>query len=111
MPQGGSTTPGLSPVQAGVQIVQNMVQCGMDGKHYTREIESLHALMADFAMRELRANHAALIRETLEVRDPHGVTVEDVTDEQHENTAMAEAYWAATSLFFRKVYSAAASAS
>lgn len=99
--------PGLSPVQAAVQIVQNMLQCGMTGDEYVSQSENLHGLMADFAFGEVRDEYQAHMREA----DPSYVlTLDEVTHEDNENTPMALAYWAATSLFFRKVYQAAAAA-
>lgn len=90
--------PGLSTTQAGVQIVQNMVQCGCGASDYEQQSDDLFGLMSEFAIREIQAN--GFPQATLEI----------ATNEANENTPMAEAYWAATSLFFRKVYQAAAAA-
>ncbi len=87
--------PGLSTTQAAVQIVQNMTQCGMNGAHYEKQVEDLHALMAEWAIREIQKDHP-------------GVTVEQATHEDNEMQPYAEAYWAATSSFFRKVFQACA---
>lgn len=95
--QNGSNTPGLGPVQAGVQIVQDMIQCGMSGQDYEAQLRALHMLMSDFARREMRGIYAQDLIDT-------------ATDEENENDPAALAYWAATSLFFRRVYSASASA-
>lgn len=89
--------PGLSTTQAGVQIVQRMAQCGMAGADYERDSNDLFGLMSEFAMREIQADFPQ-------------ATLEQATHEDNENTPMAEAFWAATSLFFRKVYQAAAAA-
>lgn len=100
--------PGLSSVQAGVQIVQAMVQCGMNGAAYEGQSDDLFGLMQSFAMDELRNNHQAdIVAAGYRVES---VDIEDVTHDSNENTPMALAYWAATSVFFRKVYQAAASA-
>ena len=88
----------LSNVQMGVQLVQNMIQCGMNGAEYERRLQDLHAHMSDFAMTEFRS--VGLIDRT--------VPVEVVTDEQNETTRMAEEYWRQTSVFFRKVFQACA---
>ena len=48
-----SQAPGLSTTQAAVQIVQNMVQCGMSGAAYEQQTEDLHGLMAEWAIREI----------------------------------------------------------
>jgi len=88
----------LSNVQMGVQIVQEIVQLGMQGDRYEKQIQDLHAHMSDFAMTELRS--VGLIDRT--------VPVEVVTDEQNETTRMAEEYWRQTSVFFRKVFQACA---
>lgn len=94
-----------SPVQEGVEIVQRIVQLG--ATTYDQDIARLHELMSRFAFAEIREQYENHLRET----DPDYVlTVEEVTDEANENTPMAEAYWAATSAFFRKVYQAAAAA-
>lgn len=99
--------PGLSPIQAAVQIVQNMIQCGMEGARYEQQMSDLHALMAEWALGQIRAEYEQHMREV----DPDYVlTLAEVTDEANENTPMAEAYWAATSAFFRKVYQACAAA-
>lgn len=90
--------PGLSTVQAGVQIVQSMVQCGCGSDSYQEQSNNLFGLMDDFAMAEIKANGFPQ------------ATAAVVEDEANENSPMTEAYWAATSLFFRKVYQAAAAA-
>lgn len=99
--------PGLSPIQAAVQIVQNMIQCGMQPITYAQQMEDLHALTAEWALGQIRAEYEQHMREV----DPDYVlTLAEVTNEANENTPMAEAYWAATSAFFRKVYQACAAA-
>lgn len=90
-----SQAPGLSTTQAAVQIVQNMVQCGMEGARYEQQMSDLHALMAEWAIREIQKDHP-------------GVTLEQATHEDNELQPYAEAYWAATSAFFRKVFQACA---
>jgi hypothetical protein len=105
MAQMNTSAPGLSSVQAGVQIVQNMVQCG--GCDYASQSEDLFGLMQSFAFEEIRAEYEAHLREA----DPSYVlTLDEVIAEENDGTPMAQAYWAATSLFFRKVYQAAAAA-
>lgn len=89
----------LSATAQAVQLVQDMVQCGMTGARYEDEVSTLHALMSEFAMQECRANG---MRPEL--------TLEWVTHEDNENTPEAEAYWRQTSVFFRKVFQAAAAA-
>lgn len=102
-----SNAPGLGTVQAAVQITQNILQCGMCGETYERDVETLHGLMSEFAFNEMRDEYQAHMREA----DPSYVlTLDEVTHEDNENTPMALAYWAATSLFFRKVYQACAAA-
>lgn len=99
------TPPGLSPVQAAVQIAQNMLQCGMTGDEYVKQSENLHGLMSEFAFAQVREDYEPHMREA----DPDYVlTLDEVLHEDNENTPMALAYWAATSVFFRKVYQAAA---
>lgn len=99
-----NVAPGLSPIQAAVQIVQNVIQCGSS---QSKELDDLHALMSAWAFDQIKDEYQAHMREV----DPEYVlTVEEVTDEANENTPMAEAYWAATSAFFRKVYQACAAA-
>lgn len=94
-----------SPVQEGVELVQNMVQADMSPGAYGAAIERLHSLMSKFAMHEIRSEYEAHMRET----DPgYVLTLEEVTADSNEDTPMAHAYWAATSLFFRKVFQAAA---
>lgn len=101
------TPPGLSPIQAAVQIIQNMLQSGMDGETYVRESQNLFGLMAEWSLGQIREQYETHMREV----DPDYVlTLDEVTSEDNENTPMAEAYWAATSAFFRKVYQAAAAA-
>ena len=90
-----SQAPGLSTTQAAVQIVQNMVQCGMEGARYEQQMSDLHALMAEWAIREIQKDHP-------------GVTLEQATHVDNELQPYAEAYWAATSAFFRKVFQACA---
>lgn len=89
--------PGLSTIQAAVQIVQNTVQCTMDGRSYEKQMEDLHGLMAEWSIREIQKDHP-------------GVTLDQATHEDNELQPYAEAYWAATSAFFRKVYQACAAA-
>jgi hypothetical protein len=103
-----TTPPGLSTIQAAVQIIQNMAQCGMSGADYERDIENLHGLMSEHAFRELRTNNPREIAAAGYA--PSSLQLIEVTHEQNENTAMAEAYWAHTSAFFRKVYQALAAA-
>lgn len=101
-------TNGLNPVQIGVKIVQDVMICGTDGPDYEKQLATLHGVMSDFAMREIKTNNP---RELAEIgKAPGNVLVEDVTSEENENTAIAEAYWAATSMFFRKVFQACAAA-
>lgn len=84
-----------------------MAQCGMGGDDYERESGNLFGLMSEFAFNEIRDQYQTHLRET----DPDYVlTLDEVLHEDNENTPMALAYWAATSLFFRKVYQAAAAA-
>jgi hypothetical protein len=99
--------PGLSPVQAAVQIIQNMLQCGMSGVEYERNLRDLHGLMADYAFAGMRHSYELHLRET---NPDYVLTIEEVTSEENENTPMAEAYWAGTSAFYRKVYQALAAA-
>jgi hypothetical protein len=90
-----------------VQIIQNMLQCGMSGAGYEHELENLHGLMAEWAFAQMREQYEQHLREA----DPsYLLTIEEVTSEENENTPMAEAYWAATSAFYRKVYQALAAA-
>lgn len=97
----------LSPIQRAVQIVQNMIQCGMASTSYYTEISTLHGLMSAWALEQIRGDYEPHMREV----DPDYVlTLDEVTSEANENTPMALAYWAATSMFFRKVYQAAAAA-
>jgi hypothetical protein len=101
------TPPGLSPIQAAVQITQNMLQCGMSGADYERDIENLHGLMSEYAFDQIRDQYQGHMREA----DPDYVlTLEEVLSDENDDTPMALAYWAATSAFFRKVYQAAAAA-
>ena len=95
--------PRPSPVQQGVTIMQNLVLAGTTGERYVAEVNRLHGLMADFAMAELRTNSGFTIA-------AENMTAEQVTSENIDGTPMAEAYWAATSLYFRKVFQAAAAA-
>lgn len=93
-----------SPVQEGVELVQRMVQGGEADQAL---VNRLHELMSRFAFAEIRSEYEGHLRETAR---GYVLTIEEVTDESNEHTPMAEAYWAATSLFFRKVYQAAAAA-
>ncbi len=99
--------PGLSTIQAAVQIVQNMVQCGMSGPDYEADVGNLHGLMSEFAFGQMRAEYEGHLREA---DTAYVLTLDEVLAEENETTPMALAYWAATSAFFRKVYQAAAAA-
>lgn len=95
----------LSPVQQGVNIVTEMAQLGMSGERYGESVSALHTLMAESAFAEIRGEYQEHMREV----DPaYVLTLEEVTSEANEGTPMAEAYWAATSKFFRRVYQACA---
>lgn len=98
----------LSPVQQGVAHVQNIIQAGMEGARYEEAVEDLHRQMSAFAMAYVREKgYEAHLKEA----DPDYVlTVEEVTSEWNEDTPMAECYWEGTSLFFRRVFQAAAAA-
>lgn len=97
----------LSLVQEAVQIVQNIVQCGMDPSSYADEIQNLHCGMAAYALDEVRKAFPGYIPKEVGYQG----LVEEVEfvcrDEVHP---AYETYWAATSTFFRKVYQAAAAA-
>jgi hypothetical protein len=95
----------LSPVSEGVSIVKDMVQLTYNGAMYEEKAERLHKLMETFALAEIRPVYEPQLREA----DPgYVLTVEDVAS--NDETPMAEAYWAATSLFFRRVFQACAAA-
>jgi hypothetical protein len=95
----------LSPVQNGVQLVTEMVMLGMGGSEYEARVAQLHMIMAEAAFAEIRPEYQAHLREA----DPdHVLTLEEVTSEANEGTPMAEAYWAATSRFYRRVFQACA---
>lgn len=98
----------LSPVQQGVAHVQNIIQAGMEGARYEEALNDLHQQMSAFAMTHVREKgYEAHMRET----DPDYVlTVEEVTSEANEETPMAECYWEGTSIYFRRVFQAAAAA-
>jgi hypothetical protein len=98
----------LGPVQIALQLVQNVVICGMDGASYVADLSRIHEEMAAYAIGQLRSNGwEANIREG----NPDFVlTVDYVTAEEREDSDIALAYWAETSAFFRKVFQAAAAA-
>jgi hypothetical protein len=94
----------LTPVQQGVQIVTEMAQLGMSGERYAESVSALHTLMAEAAFAEIR-NGPGDIGIMLKTEQ---LTLEQVTSEEMEGSDVAEAYWAATSRFFRRVYQACA---
>lgn len=93
----------LSPVQQGVQIVTEMVQLGMSKAAYEEKVGALHGLMADAAVAEIRS----ALPEHVSIMAPQAI-YDYVTAEENEGSIEAEAYWAATSKFFRRVYQACA---
>jgi hypothetical protein len=101
----GEPQPGrLSPVQNGVQIVTEMVQLGMSGPEYEKRVAELHMIMAEAAFAEIR-NGPGDLGIMLKAEE---MTLEQVTSEEMEGSDVAEAYWAATSRFYRRVFQACA---
>lgn len=92
-------TNGLTPTQIGVNIIQQIVQLGMEGASYERSLNDLHGVMSDYAMAECRANGMSA-----------DLTLEQVTSDEMDASPEAEAYWRQTSAFFRKVFQACAAA-
>jgi hypothetical protein len=96
-----------SPVQLATQIVQELVMGGNMGRE-GQAVNDIHQQMQHFAMAKLRTEGwEANLREG----NPDFVlTPEYVLAEEREDTDLALAYWEGTSLFFRKVFQAAAAA-
>jgi hypothetical protein len=97
----------LSPVQRGVEIVTNISQLGCSSDHYQQQIEELHELMAQAATNEVREALGDRLPESVRVM-PVSVAALWFSGEENEGSPEAEAYWAATSKFFRRIYQACA---
>lgn len=99
-----------SPVQEGLDLTLEIIIGGTDPAHYREGSDRLHELMSRFAVNQLRNDGWEQRMRTEQDDQDFVLTAENCTCEEAENTPLAEAYWAATSSYFRRVFQAAAAA-